>query len=76
MNFFFKNSSLRLMFLLRVDGLTFFLALLGRVSLLLVSNEKEKVEPMAREKLKTMPWLVSDWQRAGTVLPRRSAFHN
>ena len=62
--FLLKNSSLRLMFLLKVDGLAFFLALLGRASLLLVSREKEKVEPMLREKLNAMPWQVSAWQRA------------
>ena len=65
----FKNSSLRLAFLLIVDGLGIFLgvALLlvskaGTFSL--VSREKEKAEPIEREKLKALPWLVSIWQKS------------
>ena len=53
-----------MVFLLRVEGLAFFLVPPGRASLLLVSRQKEKVEPMFREKLKALPWLVSVWQRA------------
>ena len=30
----------------------------------LVSMEKENVEPIEREKLKTVPWLVSAWQKS------------
>ena len=67
-SFFFKNSSLRLAFLLLVDGLGifFWVALLlvskaGTFSL--VSREKEKVEPMEREKLKAKPWPANTWQQ-------------
>ena len=53
-DFFDKNSFLRLAFLLSVDGL--FLFLVGRVSLPpLVSREKVKVEPMVMENLKHLP---------------------
>ena len=65
--FFFKNSSLRLAFLLSVEGLGFFFlngpTLVSKV-LFLVSMEKENVEPIEREKLKTVPWLVSAWQKS------------
>ena len=64
MDFFFKNSSLRLLFLLRVDGLAFFLALLGRASMLLVFQEKEKFGPTLMDMEKALPWLVSVWQMA------------
>ena len=52
---------MRLAFLLRVDGLAFFFFLLSKAkgTLCLVSREKEKVEPMLREKLLSMPWLVT-----------------
>ena len=56
------NSSLRLAFLLSVEGLGFFLVL-GAL-LLVVSKEKEKVGPTEREKLKTWPWLASAWQNS------------
>ena len=56
------NSSLRLAFLLSVEGLGFFLVL-GAL-LLVVSKEKEKVGPTEREKLKTWPWLASAWQKS------------
>ena len=64
--FFFKKSSLRLAFLLRVDGLAFFFFLLSTAkgTLCLVSREKEKVEAMLREKLISIPWLVSAWQKS------------
>ena len=64
--FFFKKSRLRLAFLLRVDGLAFFFFLLSKAkgTLCLVSREKEKVEPMLREKLISKPWLVSAWQKS------------
>ena len=60
--FFFRNSSLCLAFLLRVDGLGFFLrGLLAWMSKASprVSKEKEKLEPMMRENLKAEPWLLS-----------------
>ena len=44
-------------------GLALFLVPPG-ASLLRVSREKEKVEPMLREKLKALPWLVNAWHRA------------
>ena len=61
--FLFKNSSLRLAFLLIVEGLGIFLkvALLlvskaGTLSLVSREKEKEKAEPIEREKLKALPW--------------------
>ena len=51
------------------DGLAFFFLaevafpIAGEV-LSLVSREKEKLEPMVREKLKALPWLASAWQNA------------
>ena len=51
-------------FLLSVDGLAFFLVPENPSTLLLVSKEKEKVGPMAREKLKAWPWLASAWQKS------------
>ena len=63
--FFIRNSSLRLAFLLMVDGLGFFLALAWFTeAITLVSREKEKLEPAVRENLNTKPWLVSVWQRS------------
>ena len=64
--FLFKKSFLRLAFLLRVDGLAFFFFLLSTAKgiLCLVSREKEKVEPILREKLISMPWLVTAWQKS------------
>ena len=58
---------------MRVDRLAFFLAT-GLAALLLVSMEKEKVEPMLREKLKAMPWLVSAWQRARHCVAKEESF--
>ena len=66
--FFFRNSALRLAFLLCVEGLTFFLVRASdkRVEALLslVSRLKEKVESILREKLKALPWLANAWQKA------------
>ena len=62
-----RNASLRLAFLLRVDGLGFFLSgILAWMSKAtpLVSREKEKLEPMVRENLKAEPWLLSVWQKS------------
>ena len=56
--FLWLNSSLRLAFLLSVEGLAFFLV---PGTLLLVSKEKEKVGPIARDKLKACPRLASAW---------------
>ena len=65
--FFLRNSSLRLAFLLMVDGLFFFQALslvteVGAISL--VSREKEKLEPVVREKENTNPWLARSLQKS------------
>ena len=62
--FFSKNSFLRLAFLLRVEGLLFFLVPGDKGTLPLVSREKEKMEPMETEKLKATPWLLSAWQKS------------
>ena len=51
--FLCKNSSFLLAFLLKAEGLAFFLVkVTGLVSLLLVSKEKVKSWPIATEKLK------------------------
>ena len=75
--FFFKKSSLRLAFLLRVEGLAFFFFFFfvakAKGAFCLVSKEKEKVELMVREKLISMPWLVSDWQKARHLMAREES---
>ena len=58
-----KYSSLRLAFLLRVEGLAFFLVF-WLPSFLLVSKVKVKSEPMIKDKLKAWPWLASAWQKS------------
>ena len=65
-DFLFKNSFLRLAFLLLVDGLFLFSTFGAEAGLswLPVLIEKLKVEPMAREKVKAWPWLASVWQRS------------
>ena len=50
MNFFFRNSSLRLAFLLIVEGLGFFLSKSNSFE----SKEKEKHEAKVRENLKVL----------------------
>ena len=75
----FRNSCLRLAFLLIVEGLgIFFLA----VVLLLVSKagtsslelrEREKAEPIEMEKLKSLPWLASVWQRSKHLLAKEES---
>ena len=59
----FKYSSFRLAFLLRVEGLAFFLTS-GLAAFFLVSREKENPEVMVKEKLKAWPWLASAWQKS------------
>ena len=59
-----RNSSLRLAFLLWVEGLDFFFATGPAFALLLVSKEKVKVEPMLRVKWNGRPWLASAWQKS------------
>ena len=62
--FFFRNSALRLAFLLCVEGLNFFLVRGAELLLSLVSREKEKVESILMEKEKALPWLANAWQTA------------
>ena len=73
---FFRKGSLRLAFLLRIDGLAIFLVLPGLYEsrpLSFASREKEIVEPILREKLKAKPWSANVWQRS-RHLPRRNHF--
>ena len=74
--FFFKKSSLRLAFLLRVEGLAFFFVAKAKGGFCLdqvSTKKKEKVELMVREKLISMPWLVSDWQKARHLMAREES---
>ena len=60
-----RNCSFLLAFLLRVEGLGFFLAQMAeRSSFPLVSRERVKLEPMVREKVKGVPLSTSAWQRS------------
>ena len=60
-----RKSSFLLWFLLRVEGLVLFLATgVAGVSFSWVAREKEKEEPMEREKVKDLPWLSSAWQNS------------
>ena len=73
--FFLRNSSLRLAFRRRVEGLSFFFFfILPSVSkakaFFMVSMEKEKEEPMLRENLKAMPWLVNVWQKSRHLMAK------
>ena len=61
-DFFFRNSALRLAFLLIAEGLFLFTALAAGVRLSLVSRENAKVEPMVREK--DLFWVASAWQKS------------
>ena len=62
---FFRNSALRLAFLLIAEGLFLFTALAaGGKQLSLVSKENAKVEPMVSEKVKDLFWLASAWQKS------------
>lgn len=63
-SFFFRNCSLRLAFLLCVEGLGFFRVTGSKAWPPLVSKEKLKVDPILREKLKAFPWPASAWQKA------------
>ena len=73
MLFLFKNSARRFAFLLRVEGLAFFLGDESKISLHLVSRVKEKVEPMLRENWITLPWPVSAWQNAMHCVAREES---
>ena len=64
LSFFLMNSSLRLAFLLWVEGLVRFFPRVEFTFLSRVSREKEKEALMVRLKLKSLPWLVSIWQKA------------
>ena len=69
----FRKASLRLAFLLMVDGLGFFLSgILAWISKAspLVSREKEKFELMVRENLNAKPWLFSAWQKSKHLLAK------
>ena len=73
-----RNSALRLAFLLRVDGLGFFLAdailLVSKIGTSsLVSREKQKSEPSVRENLKALPWLVSVWQKSKHLVAKEAS---
>ena len=50
-DFLFKKSSFLLTFLLMAEGLSFFLTTSLEVELTLVSREKEKLDPIFREKV-------------------------
>ena len=65
-DFLFRNSFLRLAFLLLADGL-FLFSTFGAgagLSWLPVLIEKLNEELMVREKVKAWPWLASVWQRS------------
>ena len=73
---FFRKASLRLAFLLRVDGLAFFLVFPGLSEarpLSFASREKEIDEPILREKLKAKPRSANVWHRS-RHLPRWNHF--
>ena len=68
-----RNISLRLAFLLMVDGLGFFLGTyltwMSEVSTF-VSREKEKLEPIVRENLNAEPRLLIVWQKSRHLLAK------
>ena len=61
---FFRNSALRLAFLLIAEGLFLLTASAAVSKLSLVSREKAKVEPMVSENVKDMFWLANAWQKS------------
>ena len=61
---------MRLAFLLSVEGLLLFLVPGETDAFTLVSKEKEKVEPIDREKLNATPWLLSAWQKSKHLLAK------
>ena len=76
--FLLRNSALRLAFLLRVEGLGFFLAdailLMSKFGTSsLVSREKLKSGPSTRENLKALPWLVSVWQKSKHLVAKEAS---
>ena len=68
--FLFRNSALRLAFGLRVGGVGFFFLADAIISVSktggssLVWRKKQKLEPVERENLKALPWLLSAWQNS------------
>ena len=73
LSFFFRNSSLRLAFLLMVEGLGFFL--MGTLAWFskagsFESKEKEKPEAKVRENLKALPGLFSAWQKSRHLIAK------
>ena len=61
---FFRNSALRLAFLLIAEGLFLLTASAAVSKLSLVSREKAKVEPMVSENVKDLFWLANAWQKS------------
>ena len=61
-------------FLLCVGGLDLLPLVLSKASpLFLASREKEKVEPILREKLKAKPWLANVWQRSRHLVAKEDS---
>ena len=78
-DFLFRKSSFLFAFLLSCEGLSFFfipssgvVTFLGsrEVDFSLVSREKEKLEPIDREKENFCPWLDSAWQNSKHLIVR------
>ena len=69
----FRCSSRLLRYVLKVEGLLFFLTTDGVsvVVVCLVSKEKENSGPMERDKSKAFPWLVKCWQKSLHFLDRQ-----
>ena len=63
LSFFFRSSSLLLASRRRVDGVFFFLGD-AKTSFPLVSTEKEKLDPMVKEKEKVSDLSASVWQNS------------
>ena len=73
--FFFRNSALRLAFLLCVEGLNFFLVRGAELLLSLVSREKEKVESILMEKEKPCPGWPMPGRKPSIEMPKRNLLH-
>ena len=63
-SFFFKNCSLLLASLLKLDGVFFFFPLKAKASFPLVSKEKEKLPPRVKVKEKVGDLLANVWQKS------------
>ena len=64
LSFFLRNSSLLLASRLRVEGVFFFFFWGVKTSFPLVSTEKEKLDPMVKEKEKVSDLSASVWQNS------------